>query len=258
MDKAVNDYLKTLNYKSRLLLTDLEEGGRIGNDEIPEWLIRSYYPHEKGEQFSSMDRVVTIAQYFPVNKYDGNKFKTMYAFRFMPFSGDEKSEKLGNSHKCAYRYDFSHVPSGVWYDHIGNPEYPNEQTAYLTIRARYIGDSPIYEGILKDEKWWNRPDPTEVVRHFAMVARPRVTDKKPSGDMGHKFGWAQRTQTGINNWVDLEWTYYLSMTMYYNDDGSIDTFNAECRQIAPYQFERKSCQGWLGNPIRPVRDYTRM
>lgn len=253
--KSDNSVLKSKTIKSPLDFKDIAEGGDLYGVDIPEWFIRSYKPG-KTEQGSQMEKVVTGARYYATDKIDNTRYNTIYAYRFMPFGGDETSQKLGNSHKCVYRYDFRKVPQGVWYDHIGKKDYPNEQQFYVVVRARYVGDSPVYESMLKDERWWNMSFPTEVVRYFAMTGNAR-TDQRKRGDTGHEFQWGKRTRNALSNWIDIEDSRYLSMTLYYNK-GGLDTFNAEEREITRWKFERNGDPGYYGYPIRPVRDYTHM
>lgn len=213
------------------------------NKEVTEWLTLGMDIRQT-EEISKRIADETKCKYF-AEKVNGQPNYTIYAIRFM------NGNSTGNSHKCAYRYDFSHMPE-PYYKDIENGV---KDECYIQIRARYIGDAPVTEAMVKDERWWDKPMPSEIVRNFTMCGdvNKRGLDLEHGQANHNKFIWYQRAWASGER-IETK-AYYLTLSKTIDAYGTRPAYR---NFYSNWMFHRDQGASTWGSLFRPVRDFTRL
>lgn len=264
-NSSSNPNIRALNESSELKFLEFRDNGndrgyytsKYGDNNIPEYLNRQYSFGITVNTDKPDVSHLTKNRYWVDYEYDkregmNNALRLkMYGIRHMP--QDNESEKvrrlnedktkiiLGNSHKCAYRFDFTHM-DGVKYTQVQS----GLAESYVVIRARYIGNAPVTEEMVRSEKWWSKKMPGETERIFTMAGLG-VNMPQDKATTNFSFNWDQ------NGWLDSENGTYLTNWRY---DGG--TWNATIREIFRNHLNRRSRPSYWAFQVRPVRDYYRL
>lgn len=254
----INPKVETeLSEASDFKFSEFVNGGSLRGQGIPEYLNVAY--NFGASEYSLYDNNnAAITAYLTWNRYYATQASSsddkyiVKAVRFIPSlehitdpteRGLPTQTKYKN-HKCAYYYDFStnlNKPQAV------DARYHKAQ-AYITIRARYIGDALITDEMVQSDEWWNTPFKGEVVREFCATG-PAFQIGSGSDKTTHKRTWERYSASEL---VDVFTTHYLSGTQY----GAVHPSNQ--KEFKNNQVSRRSSLGNYAYPVRPVKTFKRL
>lgn len=174
----------------------------------------------------------------------------VYAKRFMA-QGDDVAKspsdraKFGNSHLTAYFWTNNYM-EGTPLANVTTTE------SYMPIKSVYIGNAPVTDEMIRDDKWW------AIKRGKALVIRniPFVGENLNRAFTGYKVIWDDKSYWGSvwnKGGYNTQRGEYLYLTCY--DGGSN---NAYVYDYTRTSFYRRSAQEAWGLLVRPIKNFKRL